>query len=192
MIKNQVDDKLSTTIKGIARGYPAISGFSAFLYSIITGKNEGYFLLGSLFAVEYLNMIFKNYIAKPLMGDKKWPILGWGIRPKGAKNTGCFVSEDDVKNNVLSKSYGMPSGHAQSSTFFSTYVILMILNSSNHTNPIKKWGGIGVMGLLGLFVPASRVYLNCHTVQQVVLGSAIGIGLGVLTHYLKTKYLPMI
>ena len=42
-------------------------------------------LLG-YFLNEKINHVLKNNIAKPLMGNNYFPLLGYGKRPKGAKN----------------------------------------------------------------------------------------------------------
>ena len=34
---------------------------------------------------DYIGHILKEYVFKPIMGDKTYPIIGSGMRPKGAK-----------------------------------------------------------------------------------------------------------
>ena len=82
-----------------------------------------------------------------------------------------------------SNSYGMPSGHSQSAVFFSTYVIMNLIDSN--VIMYEKILGVNVFIFLALGVMYSRVYLRCHTTQQVIVGGLIGAILGTL--YYKNK-----
>jgi len=86
----------------------------------------------------------------------------------GAKNCGFFLNPKET----LSKSYGMPSGHSQNAVFFSTYVIMNMLDSNISLH--QKTFGISLFICLALGIMYSRVYLNCHTIPQVVVGGLIG------------------
>lgn len=176
---------------GFARAFPTIASFSAIMLTVYTGKYEGLYLLGGLLLNECINDFLKNFVAKPLMKNNSVPILGIGKRPKGAKNTSIFLSENIEEQKKLSTSYGMPSGHSQNATFFSTYLILHILNGGGLQDSIGKMISIGLLILLALYVLASRVYLNCHTTQQVIVGGLIGSGLGGGYYTLVKKYLSM-
>ena len=112
-----------------------------------------------------LNGILKN-ITKSLFGDKIFGILG--KRPKGAMNCGFFLNP----KNTMSKSYGMPSGHSQNAVFFSTYAIMNILDSDIGFH--QKKIGISLFLCLALGIMYSRVYLNCHTIPQIIIGGLIG------------------
>ena len=57
---------------------------------------------------EQINHVLKYIIARPLLGDKKYPIMGSGARPKGARNCGVWADN----KNVQPKTYGMHSGHS--------------------------------------------------------------------------------
>ena len=109
----------------VARSSPALTSIFSIILFFLTDEIE-YVVLGiSLFFADGLNHILKDYVFKPIMGNKNWPIIGLGKRPKGANNTGLIYF--DEKN--LSTSYGMPSGHSQNIAMFSTYMILKLLNS---------------------------------------------------------------
>lgn len=152
--------------------------FSIVLFSIIfiiqslfiNFKLYGFGLLGYIIN-EKLNNIFKNDIAKPLMDKNKFTILGYGTRPKGAKNCGI------LSDGKLSKSYGMPSGHSQDAMYFATFQFL------NTTNIYYK---IFVI-FIGLWVMFSRVKLGCHTYQQVIIGGIIGSVIAFLWNKLYQK-----
>lgn len=85
---------------------------------------------------------------------------------------------------MYGKGYGMPSSHAQFATFFSLSLTLFLLfrhtplPSAAHT-PITFPQRVFLSGLALLCagaVAASRIYLNYHTVKQVLVGSGAGAG----------------
>lgn len=176
---NLYKQKLYYQIIGFARAYPLIITISPFFAYFLTNNTDLLLLSISLMLNDILNGYFKNYIFYPLMKDKKWFILGQGKRPKGAKNSGIFLEQ----NAKLSTSYGMPSGHSQGAAFFSTYTILHLLESSINTE-IKIIGSI-FFSCLAVGIMYSRVYLGCHTKQQVIMGGLIGTILGF--YYYKNK-----
>ena len=160
------------SIDGLARAYPVIIVFSSILNSLITNTNQGYILSLVLLLTNLFNHIIKEYLFKPIMSNNYISIFGYGKRPTGAKNCGLF------KDGRVSTSYGMPSGHSQTSTLFSTYLILNILNKDD-LNIYYKLISIMFLVILPLLVMYSRVYwAKCHTLQQVIFGGVIGIILG--------------
>ena len=70
-------------------------------------------------------------------------------------------------------------------------MILHILNGGGIQNDVGKLISIILLILLALFVLASRVYLNCHTTQQVIVGGLIGSGLGGGYYTIVKKYLSI-
>ena len=117
---------------------------------------------------DLINKIFKIYIFEPLMGDNNFNIFGKGTRPDGAINCGIF-REDFFDSSVVPKlatSYGFPSGHAQSSGFFATFIHEKFKN-----NPLIYYPLI----LYSLYIPYTRLKLGCHTIQQVIVGYIYGI-----------------
>jgi membrane-associated phospholipid phosphatase len=64
----------------------------------------------------------------------------------------------------------MPSNHSQQAVVFSTYMILKDLEK-NTLSPLKTI----IYVLLALIIMYSRIYLNCHTIQQVIMGGVIGL-----------------
>tara|TARA_B100001250_G_C19650352_1_gene722359 strand:+ start:464 stop:1015 length:552 start_codon:yes stop_codon:yes gene_type:complete len=161
--------KVKVYAEGVARAWPVIIIIVPFLSYFLTNDIDLLLLSIMLTLVDKIITPFlKNYIFKNLMGTKNYPILGTGKRPKGAKDTGCFLT----KNNEISNTYGMPSGHATSAWFFSIYTINKILDSS--MNQITKIVGISLFISLGLGIMHSRVKFRCHTIQQVILGGIFG------------------
>lgn len=69
--------------------------------------------------------------------------------------------------------FGMPSNHAQFMGFTAAYVTLWALK---HWQVSSQWRlcAVGSSVTLAAIVIASRVYLNYHSVAQVIVGGAVG------------------
>ena len=129
-------------------------------------------LLVLLLIANYSNVLLKEGVFKPIMKDKKIPILGKGTRPNSV-STGLF------ETNKTNNSYGMPSGHAQTTIVFCGYFIERLLKNSLKNS--VKYVLIGLLVLLALVIMYGRVKLSkVHTLQQVIVGS----GFGLLTLYI--------
>jgi len=68
----------------------------------------------------------------------------------------------------LKDSYGMPSGHSQTASFATAFV----------------WQDVGlneklILGMLTLITMTQRVFTDCHTLGQVVVGFCVGVFVGV-------------
>lgn len=148
---------------------PLLFTFSSLIIPIYTGnlKDLNLFVLLNISSV--VNHVLKEFVFKPLMGEKTHPIIGRGARPPGARGTGIF------KSNKISTSYGMPSGHVQTASVFSTYFILTRFH--NLVKPYKEFV-VGFLALITVLIAYGRVYLTkAHTVQQTIVGGLIGIAL---------------
>ena len=143
-------------------------------------SNDGFYIrfFYILTASGFINHFLKILVFKPLMGNKKYPIIGKGSRPTNAKNCGLFYN----KNSKLSTSYGMPSGHTQFAGVFSTIGSLKLYNS-NYEFYIKVFGYLCFISFI-LMMAHSRVFIKCHTIQQTIIGGLIGIFIG----YKSYKY----
>ncbi len=143
------------------------------------------------------NFILKELIFRPLYGNtKNIPILGRGLRPIGAMNCSNYITCPKKP----SFTFGMPSGHSMTIWFTITFIIMYlvskrftieILNENNQNDTSKQndflfYISIVILILLGLLMGYSRVFITkCHTIQQVIIGSILGIGFG----YLYTIYI---
>jgi len=155
----------------LTRASPAFIYLHTFFNALIFLSKKylllGLFLIGS----DIFNFLLKEYVFRTMMGNRYYPILGYGIRPN-MKDCGLF------RNNTLSKSYGMPSGHSQIICLFITYWILEILKEDGF-----QTFQIIILIIIALVVMYSRVYwAKCHTIAQVLVGGIIGISLGILFH----------
>jgi len=140
------------------------------------------FFIG-LFLNHQLNDFLKHSVFSQLFKKQDIPLLGKGIRPKGAKNCCSFKP----CNPIYPKSYGMPSGHSQSAGFFSSLGILFLLENNNKNNNFINIFGCFIFIITMLFVMYSRVLIKCHTIQQTIVGSLIGIVFAILLFKYKNK-----
>ena len=105
--------------------------------------------------------------------------LGQGMRPSGAKGTGCFL-ENPLKKSTT---WGMPSGHSQLAWYTVGFLIgyLFIWRPYQFTI-IHKIIATLVVIIAALVVSFSRVWVDgAHTLAQVVVGGIIGFVLGLVT-----------
>lgn len=81
------------------------------------------------------------------------------------------------KDGILFDIYGMPSGHAQSVMFSTTFIYLVS----------KDKFITGLYLFLSLITFYQRVEQNMHTLVQVLVGALCGISTGSLFYYLGQK-----
>ncbi|KAG1715693.1 hypothetical protein ID866_1456, partial [Astraeus odoratus] len=103
----------------------------------------------------------------------------------GAGSLACAITAKLIKRAIRQKrpdhgrkvTYGMPSTHSSSCTFFAAYAtfasIYLPLHSRLH--PLAVYSPI-VMVPWAMLVVVSRVWLGYHTWPQVAAGTALGIG----------------
>jgi len=155
----------------LARFSPAIFMTSAVMIAILKPCYGSIYFLIYLIIAQLSNKIFKE-VAKRLYGNRETlPILGRGKRPEGA--CGCGL----INDNKPATSFGMPSGHSQIAWAVSTYLILKYSLKS-----IPQ--AIFLVAIAG-YISFSRVAIGCHTTEQVVTGSVIGIISGILAYNLN-------
>lgn len=96
-------------------------------------------------------------------------------RPKAAANCNMFSTGGPCQTP------GFPSGHSAGAVFIFSYFYFSR----------KRWNALNtVTFLFAVLVPISRVYLNCHTLLQVIAGSLYGFFLGwIYVHFVESKIL---
>ena len=117
--------------------------------------------VGSLVAATTAELI-KKYITVDMPAFK---------RPKGARACDILSLAGSAENES-----GMPSGHASSTAFVATYLLL-----TNRSDAIR-----GAAVLYWLAVCYSRFAKRCHTIGQLVAGTILGATLA----FLATKVSP--
>lgn len=158
MIENS--EKLKLYINETFRSIPFSSMFFILLVSILYNYRKGYKIFIILLIDNYINKLLKHLF-------KNYSKIN-GERPKNAKNCGCFL---DLKNiNKKATSYGMPSGHSEN-------IFLLVTLLQNETNNIYIKILLYIIACYGGYL---RIKLGCHTKNQVIIGSLIGIIIGIL------------
>ena len=159
----------------LLRASPAII-FSLGLVLYVITTLDIYLILSIVTVLgEMLNTILKTQVFKPIMKGDYWPILGYGTRPVGSKNSAQF---GDINIPPNKHSYGMPSGHSQTTVAFAIFMILTLINHHDTMSNAAKYIIGGIVVLYAVLVLWSRSYLKCHTIQQIIIGSCIGLIVG--------------
>ncbi|CAG8476350.1 9010_t:CDS:2 [Ambispora gerdemannii] len=84
------------------------------------------------------------------------------------------VMKEKRPTDKLGKGYGMPSSHAQFIGFFATFSVIYLYRRIRfQQNAWKHPIALGLLGFAGA-VSYSRIYLNYHTPNQVLVGITFG------------------
>ena len=162
----------------LLRMMPLLTFIISFFYFLLTFNFKYLILTIVLITNDYANRFIK-YIIKSTFGDSIFGILG--KRPKGAKDCGFFENSP-----IQKESYGMPSGHSQNIGFISIYLILNTLNQNYKKE--KKLLIVSSLIILIFAIMYSRIYLNCHTYPQVIIGVIIGLLFGYI-YYMNEDFI---
>jgi membrane-associated phospholipid phosphatase len=132
------------------------------------------------------NYIFKHGV-KSIYKTKNrttLPVLGRGYRPKS--NMNCSVFGEKISNE---QTFGMPSGHSQIIWAVITYFIIHLYYETEHLDNFNYVYPLQVIVLIsiGVFVSFSRVFIDCHTFRQVLVGGLLGAGIGAGFYYMYPK-----
>lgn len=170
---------------GTMRSYPLIIVVYGFVVSIIFRIDILlFFSIYTLFvdaSSHYIKEITK-FAYEKIFKTKTLPILGRGIRPDGAKYCGSFIFEDNLSG--VSRSYGMPSGHSVIAFTIAMFWSLYIMDRQSGN---KKWLSVVLLNICCVIMALSRVYLGCHTIQQVIVGSLLGLLFGFVGYKIYSK-----
>jgi dolichyldiphosphatase len=97
-----------------------------------------------------------------------------------------YLAEPRPKvRSVQFEEFGMPSSHSQFMWFCSSYMLLFSLLRLHNTDLLKVLCAMVVVGA-STTMSYSRVYLQYHTVSQVVWGGVVG-GVGAFLWFLLTQ-----
>jgi len=162
------------------RVYPLVVITVSICLYLITPSIKTFEIVCAVTITHFSVDVFKTF-AKLIMKNKTFPIIGTGLRQKGAKNCGY------LKNDKMTTSYGMPSGHSMMATCFATSMTIYLQNKEDLTDNQKLYSCI-VLWLITGSACLSRFVYGCHTLAQVIVGSLIGTGMAYLIHYLFIFY----
>ena len=167
--------KLFNLFISLLRAAPAFVFTTSIVLFVFT-RLDIYLILSIVITLgEFVNKFLKHNIFKPIMKNKNWPIIGYGTRPNDSKNSSQF---GDINKPPNKGSYGMPSGHSQTTVTFAVFLILTVLNYHSELSENTQNYIILFTIFFTLSVLWSRLYLKCHTIQQVLIGSIFGVVIG--------------
>ena len=180
---------------------PLIYSISLVMLSIFNNTDYLFILLNYCIFGNFLNKIEKK-IFKSIQGKDN--IIGKRPNPLGTKflknkYDKCsipinlknplklkLVNKNYFKNKKHIPSWGFPSGHAQETSFFSTFLTIYLININNRYKNII----IPLLWIINILVIYQRVYAGCHTILQVIVGDIFGITYGVISYYICYKLYP--
>jgi dolichyldiphosphatase len=154
LVEYQKGDLLGFVLAWISMT-PILFGVSVLTLVLIRRDLTTIFYFIGFLLTEVSNIILKNVIKQP--------------RPEINRHRGQQFSK-----------YGMPSDHSQIMFYFASFFILLIASSrysiSNNKLFQMAYKCILIVGsfTLASLVAFSRVYLEYHTVQQVLVGAMLG------------------
>jgi membrane-associated phospholipid phosphatase len=171
------------------------SELTLFYYYIISTlfffNKKFLFLASSIIINSYINYFLKHSISVPIFSkfNDIIPIFGQGSRPIGAVDCGYF---DNCPGKVA-KSFGFPSGHSQFAGLQVGFYIRDIIIKSKDKNLLKLKNEekfkIIFLFLLMFTMMYTRIYIEkCHTIEQTIFGSIIGLILGYQSNKFYYKY----
>ncbi|XP_053598911.1 dolichyldiphosphatase 1-like [Microplitis demolitor] len=107
-----------------------------------------------------------------------------------------------MRRDVIYVEYGMPSSHSLLMWFFATYTALFVclrMHQNNNSTVVEKlwrWTIIGGCTTVAILVSYSRIYLQYHTISQVLCGFIVGVIMGItwffITHLVLAPFFPII
>lgn len=162
----------------VAQTSPYVIGFCGVIMALFAKSPIAY-----QFVVTYLVIgVFTNWIIKEILK------LFFSGHPAFERPTppptGCGVFDDCAQKKKTNRTFGMPSGHAQSIAFAAMFATMYILQNDTYSRKVVWIAGVW---LFAAFVMWSRVHIGCHTTLQVVVGGLIGALFGYLC-YKTTMY----
>ena len=171
--------ELNPIIDFYLRGFPIINPLILLVYGLI--YNKKYFIKYIFLAtiIDLISVKSLKYMTKQLynfLDVETLPILGLGRRPDGAISCGLY------KDNKPSDSFGMPSGHALFCGFSFVYWYYYLCENSQ--SKYKKII-IFILFIINCLLALSRVYLGCHTIEQVIVGFIIGSFIAFILNYVN-------
>ena len=145
--------------------YVSIAVVAFYVYPLVrfaeTADVAYIFMLVGLFLTDYATKLVKDYTQYDDTDALK--------RPADARDCDFFC-----RNGECGGLPGFPSGHMAITAFFFTYLYLATQLGA------FSWTYAIVAGACVLLVAAARCQKDCHTLLQVVVGSAWGAGAAVL------------
>ena len=97
-----------------------------------------------------------------------------------------WMASSAINNKLPATGLSFPSGHSQSISAISTFVVTDVFASNKSSKKIKI-ASVVVATVLCLVVGFSRIYLGQHYLTDVLAGLAIGCGVILLLEFISKK-----
>ena len=180
---------LFNILNELFRALPIISFFlSITLYLITKNLFILYIFIGiilcSIITYFLKNILFKFFKSFILYYNFNYikRILGPFERPPNAKNCDNFY----INQTNFSYTSGMPSGHSILAGYLSVFIYYYLVNKYKIKQENQKY--IFMFSILFVFYTMyTRILFECHTLQQTIIGSIIGVILGHYYYMLSNK-----
>jgi len=140
------------------------AGYLVLLALLIVTRDPYYIVIAVGMTTVALAVKLTKVATRPFLGE-----AAWLARPAGARGCGALNGEDCDAVGSGGACAGMPSGHQAITAFF---VFSLIFYHRLTVVSAPLW--IALLAL-NFAVGVSRVYKECHTIPQVVVGSVVGI-----------------
>jgi len=194
------EQKLKFVFKQILNTSPYTIYQVGIIASVVSGDSKyAFFSLLAFIFGDVFNFIEKSIFKRLMTCPSGNRTLG--NRPSGCGNstgencTGCGIYPSSGR---VSSTFGFPSGHAQILTLSSTFwTIYLVLKSRNRLREETESGitigtfiRILLMWSFTIAVYLQRIISGCHSIQQVIMGSILGVFFGFLSYYIATLVYP--
>ena len=155
---------------------PLLFFFGGFTYSLLYQNNFGYYFSFMVLFLGELGGRFLKSFFKSVFPNKEWM-----ERPN--QNAPCtfFLTKHSKP------SWGFPSGHAHTTSFSLTLLLLYLWKLTNEALD-KKIFFTMIALLFIMYVSWSRISLECHNKYQVLAGITSGFILGVYAYFLYVNF----
>ncbi len=166
-MSSQIQQSQPSAIYNMSYNFSRLIGPTLFVVAIFYLRNKPtclYIFVFGFILNPIINLFLKKIIKQP--------------RPNYNKNLEkAFKIKDNLGEFVPADNYGMPSGHANLIFYTTTYLYLI-----THDMNLLVFTVI-----LSILTSIQRVVYKKHTIEQVVVGGIIGIGLGYFFYYYCEK-----
>ncbi len=173
-------EQIKDLVLNITIIYPVLITVASFFFTLISLDLSGLlFTLGAILFGFISNIYLKRFANWVAPNFKPF------LRPHIPKS-GCGMFPDFSGDPSTLYAFGMPSGHAQISTLATTFWILYLLNGKVVTT--GTYISIGILIISTMMVIYSRLYIGCHNIAQVAVGSLLGLLFGIFLYSIINKY----
>lgn len=163
-------------IHGALKASPWLLSFGGIMYTVVSGDAVGIvFTAGMVVFAQMFNQLLKR-ATHSVFGTSNAIFTRPAPPPDGCGSFARLPSE--VARRPVT--YGMPSGHAQQMAFAMGFWVMYFMKRADTMRDWQRYVGMAFFVALWGAVAYHRVHLGCHNVEQVLVGSVVGVITGVV------------